>query len=105
MRMWNVPTVFLCRQHLLGEHNEMHSLSGCIKKGTSIKGYITNGLIETHNIKKRHDELATEMTDRGYNHKSPLHEIKIGRSGFVDLEQSLKELIKRCPKCKERILK
>lgn len=52
MRMWMVDVKCLCRKHLLGEHSETHMFTGTIKKGTSILGYLKNGLLETHNIKK-----------------------------------------------------
>jgi hypothetical protein len=105
MRMWNVPTKFLCRQHLLGEHNEVHSLIGCIKKGTSLKGYIDKGLVEVHNIKKRHDALVEEMGRRGYNHLSPLPEFTCQETGYVNVEQNIEELRRRCKECRERITK
>ena len=105
MRQWNVNPEYLCTQHLLGEHLEQHMFMGCVKKGTSLKGYIDKGLVEIHNIPKRHDELATEMIKRGYNHKSPLQEFTCQETGCVDSEQNIKELKRRCINCKERIEK
>lgn len=46
MRMWMVPPIVMCQQHLLGEHVEMHMLIGAMKKGTSMAGYCQNGLME-----------------------------------------------------------
>jgi len=103
MRMWNVKPEKLCRQHLLGEHNEVHAFIGCIKKGTSLKGYIEKGLVEVHNIKKRHDELVQEMIKRGFNHKTPIDEINLPVVGYVNSEQNINELHRRCEKCRERI--
>lgn len=103
MRQWNVDPKFLCRQHLLGEHTENHMYIGCIKKGTSLNGYIKNGLVEVHNIKKRHDELAEEMIKRGYNHKTPIEDLKYQEIGHIDSEQNIKELYRRCERCRERI--
>lgn len=103
MRMWNVPVENLCRQHLLGEHNEMHAFVGCIKKGTSLKGYIDKGLVETHNIKHRHNLLAEEMIKRGYKHLSPIQEFVCQDIGVVNSEQNINELHKRCVKCREKI--
>lgn len=102
MRMWNVDPSLLCRKHMLGEHLEMHMLNGCIKKGTSLKGYIEKGLVEVQNIKKRHDELASEMIKRGYNHKTHFLEFSCWDAGYVNVEQNIEELKRRCPKCKER---
>jgi hypothetical protein len=101
--MWNVKTELLCRQHLLGEHNEVHAFIGCIKKGTSLKGYIEKGLVEVQHIKSRHDELVNEMESRGYNHKTPIEEIELWVAGCVDSEQNINELKTRCKYCRERI--
>jgi len=78
---------------------------GCLREGKSIKGYIDNGLVEVHNIIKRHDELAEEMKNRGYNHKSPVKDISLWEAGFVNSEQNIVELHRRCPDCRERINK
>jgi hypothetical protein len=104
MRQWNVPTKFLCTKHLLGEHVESHMYVGCIKKGTSLKGYIEKGLVEVHNIKNRHNELVLEMIKRGFNHKSPLEEFNCYDAGYVNSEQNINELKNRCKSCRERIL-
>jgi hypothetical protein len=106
MRQWNVNPEYLCTQHLLGEHLEQHMFMGCIKKGTSLKGYIDKGLVEIHNITNRHNELVVEMLKRGYKHKSPMDEILPCREiGSVDSKCNIEELKRRCPKCRERIRK
>lgn len=103
--MWMIDPRLLCRQHLLGEAREMHTLVGTILHGKKLSGtkYITTGLVEVHNIKSRHDELSIEMLRRGYNHKSPLPEFKSWTEGCVDPEANLIELTKRCPECCRRI--
>jgi len=68
MRMWKVNPKSLCRKHLLGEHVECHMFLGSLAKNISLKGYIEKGLVEVHNIIKRHDELAIELGSRGYQH-------------------------------------
>jgi len=104
MRMWNVPVELLCRKHLLGEHLEMHMFIGSIKKGTSLKGYIDNGLVELRNISSRHDELSTEMIRRGYNHKSPIEVLDgLEDCGSVDVDKNLEELKGRCIECQHRM--
>jgi len=104
MRQWMVDPKLLCQKHLSGCHVEQHMFIGCIKKGTSLKGYIEKGLVEVHNIQSRHDELAKEMLRRGYNHNSPLNcSNLLWEEGFVDSLSNLVELKRRCPKCKERI--
>ena len=104
MRMWNVDPKLMCRQHLLGEHLEMHMFAGCINKGKSLAGYIRGGLVETGNIRDRHFALSEEMERRGYNHKSPLFlEPQDIEEGKVDINESLMELWSRCKECKIRM--
>jgi len=102
MRMWNVEPKTMCRQHLLGEHNETHAFVGSINKGISMKGYIEKGLLSTRTLELRHGALVEEMLRRGYNHKSPLPLIKeYGWDGVVDGEANKKLLSERCPECKK----
>lgn len=103
MRMWMINPKVLCNQHLLGEHNEHHMFAGCIQKDKSIKGYIKTGLVEVHNLKKRHNELILEMQNRGMNHKSPFPEIKLFRAGKIDIYKNIADLMHRCPECRKNI--
>lgn len=103
MRMWNVNPELLCRQHLLGCHTEMHMFIGCMKKGTSLKGYIEKGLVEVQHIKREHDRIAEEMVKRGYRHLTPLEQNICYDAGYVNSEQNINELRNRCEKCKQRI--
>lgn len=110
MRMWMVPTEFLCRKHLLGEHVETHMFLGSFKKKKNIKGFVENNCAEPLSLRQRHDALAKEMGDRGYNHKSPLdfeenvisYLPKNHINAKVDSESSLLDLIGRCEECKKR---
>ncbi|MBI5696527.1 MAG: hypothetical protein HZC51_12485 [Nitrospirae bacterium] len=90
----------MCRNHLLGEHAEMHMFVGCINKGMSIKGYVDKGLVDTSLIRKRHDQLAAEMARRGFSHKSPLPEFDIPAQGKVDVLANEAELARRCAACR-----
>lgn len=103
MRMWMVPPQHMCRQHLLGEHVEIHMLVGSLSRNKSIQGFIDKGLIEPMAIVARHDEIVQEMSRRGYNHRSPLPRfITIPRKYFearVDVDQSWADLIHRCDEC------
>lgn len=99
MRMWNVDTRTMCRQHLLGEHLEMHMFAGSLIKGANIEGYL-NGLVETNKIAKRHKALVNEMKIRGYNHRSPLPQLPRINAGFVDNAANILELRRRCKECK-----
>ncbi|MBN2121879.1 hypothetical protein JW721_02380 [Candidatus Micrarchaeota archaeon] len=105
MRMWNVPPKCLCRKHLIAEHCECHMYAGAIRKKRSIRGHIEKGQVETHNIQRRHDELAKEMLRRGYNHNSPLNFQTKRREGKVDSKANLIELSRRCKECRKRIAK
>lgn len=101
MRMWNVKPGKMCDRHLLGEHVECHMFVGTLNRNKKIQGYIDKGLVEVHNIKKRHDELAGEMLKRGMKHKSPLPEYKMKKAGRINPEKNIIELKKRCSKCRE----
>ncbi len=103
--MWNVPIKLMCRQHLLGEHLEMHMLLNTIKHTTrSLRGFIMNGFVKVHHIIHRHNELVNEMTRRGYNHKSPMNsndQVKLYKAGNVDIKNNILILRERCEECKK----
>lgn len=107
-RMWMVNPKMLCRQHLLGEHKEIHQLIGSINKGISIAGYIEKKIVQVKSIKQRHNDLVAEMLNRGYNHNSPLPKFSISKLPLktkqcrVDKNQSFKELLARCNNCRMR---
>lgn len=111
MRMWKVPTKYLCRKHLLGEHVEHHMFIGTHAKKVRLNGYIDKGLLDTTYLSQRHAELVEEMTSRGYNHRSPIDEdvcesIKIQYHNYpsaLDIDANVQELIRRCPDCAARI--
>lgn len=94
----------MCRQHLLGEHAEIHMLIGAIDRGFSVKGYLDKGLLEVHNLFNRHEELVREMKRRGYKHSSEIDKKwkQAERLGFIDKEKNLKQLIDRCSRCRQR---
>lgn len=71
-RMWMGAPSTMCRQHLLGEHKEIHQLLGQLMKGMSLSGYVRNDCIEITSIAARHDALVAEMIKRGYKHLSPM---------------------------------
>ena len=104
MRMWMVNPRIMCRQHLLGEHAEIHMFIGTINQKKSVKGYLEKGLLETHNLYNRHEELVKEMIDRGYNHSSEVDEKwkNVEKAGFVNINKNVEELISRCSKCKRQ---
>ena len=110
MRMWGINPSLLCRQHLLGEHNEIHKHKHNFVKHHSIAKRISPVVqIEPDNMEKRHNELVDEMIKRGYNHNSPyslpdLSYLKlIERFAKIDINNSIIDLINRCPECAKRI--
>jgi len=100
MRMWNVNPKMMCNQHLLGEHVECHMFVATLNQGKSVKGYLDKGLLEIHNLKKRHDELSKEMKKRGMNHKSKLPWYKKIILGKINSQKNKIELKARCKECK-----
>jgi hypothetical protein len=75
VRIWDVDPARLCRQHLLGEHRELHGLWNVLTRGR--KGYSRHpetvrweGRLAA--LFARHERLVEEMGRRGYRHASPL---------------------------------
>ena len=94
----------MCRQHLLGEHAEIHMFIGTINRGKSVRGYLEKGLLEVHNLYNRHEELVCEMKLRKYNHYSEVDEKWkfVEKAGNIDKEKNLIELVSRCSRCERR---
>lgn len=77
MRVWDVDPKLLCRQHLLGEHQELHGLWNILAKHGGQGGYSQHP--ETRRwvgklraLYARHQALVEEMERRGYTHGSDL---------------------------------
>lgn len=109
MRMWMVNPTMLCRNHLLGEHQEIHMLIGCILKNRNIEGFVKKGFVTTnfHEIICRHNELVFEMLKRGYCHNSPVENLFREQfpkkpENYISIKYNIKTLKNRCSKCKER---
>lgn len=101
-RMWMVDPRIMCRQHLLGEHCELHMMVANIRLGRSIEGFIRINAIEPQSIKRRHDEIVVEMDRRKMHHKSPLDfSTELYMDVAIDRIASLKLLTERCPRCAE----
>lgn len=101
MRMWMVDPKLMCRQHLLGEHVEIHMLAGSLRRGKSIAGFLSKGLLAPQHMQQRHAELVIEMERRGMRHASPLRNVD-GPEGTVDVAASHLELTRRCKACREK---
>ena len=87
MRIWDLEPRILCRQHLLGEHRELHGLWNILTLGK--RGYSHHP--ETRRwegklaaLYARHTALVAEMTRRGYTHHSPLDARMARGSGVQD---------------------
>ncbi len=77
MRIWDVPPEALCRQHLLGEHRELHGLWNILTVHGARGGYARHPetlrwVGKTRALFERHAALVKELQRRGYNHRSPL---------------------------------
>jgi len=105
MRMWMVDPKILCRNHLLGEHGEIHKHRHNFVKQHKMNGRI--GQIEPLAMEDRHNELAEEMLRRGYNHQSPFAQPDTSYLPLmtVNKEHALQDLINRCEECKKRFYK
>lgn len=87
MRIWDVDPAVLCRQHLLGEHRELHGLWNIHVLGKT--GYRLHpetrrweGKLKA--LYDRHERLVREMEQRGYRHGSPLDASHATGSGVQD---------------------
>lgn len=107
MRLWMVNPTIMCRQHLLGEHNETHMFAGTLRKKVSIDGYLIEGELDPRLLYPRHEELVAEMLRRGYGHYSPLEVpdfsyLSLREEYYINSNESLDLLLSRCANCRER---
>lgn len=75
MRIWDIDPSRLCRNHLLGEHRELHGLWNILTRGK--RGYRLHPETRRWEGKlaalfRRHESLVAEMKRRGFNHRSDL---------------------------------
>lgn len=78
MRIWDIAPKQLCRNHLLGEHRELHAIWSILtqgKKGYSFHPETKRWSGKLKALYVRHDRLVQEMRIRGYHHRSPLEKI------------------------------
>jgi len=95
MRIWDIAPQKLCRNHLLGEHRELHAIWSVLTKNK--KGYSRHP--ETLRWKGklaalycRHQLLIQEMQARGYNHHSRLdRRLACGAKKQTEFVDSLKK--------------
>ena len=105
MRIWDISPNKLCRNHLLGEHRELHAIWSVItkkKKGYSKHPETLRWVGKLNALYSRHEDLVKEMKKRGFVHKSPLDKGKAtGKSSqdvFLDSPSMQFQLLrkKRC---------
>lgn len=104
MRMWMIEPKLMCKQHLLGEHFEIHKAVGNLRySGKWTKSLIKKGFLEPQNFVRRHNQLAKEMQRRNMKHQSELNvnEIELPK-GKIDIKKSFSDLKKRCKECEVR---
>ena len=109
MRIWDLPPEILCRNHLLGEHRELHATWSILtnnKKGYSKHPEVIRWRGKLKALYNRHEKLIAEMNNRGYNHYSPLDKkLATGKEiqdVFIDTIEEQKRIIKK-KKCGCRI--
>jgi hypothetical protein len=75
VRIWSLPVQELDRQHLLGEHAELHCIVGALLgKYKAYRNHPETLRFESRieQLYFRHNQQAVELLKRGYRHASPL---------------------------------
>jgi len=110
MRIWDIPVKKLCRNHLLGEHLELHAIWSILTKNK--KGYCRHpetlrwkGKLKA--LYLRHQAQVKEISARGWQHRSDL-DIKLAKGkkfqhAFIDSPSNQIKILKS-KKCQCRIL-
>jgi hypothetical protein len=100
MRIWDISVEKLCKNHLLGEHSELHAIWSVITKEKS--GYSNHPEVirwkgKLKALYLKHEEIVNEMKKRGFSHRSSL-DIKLAtgkdmQDEFVNtIEEQIKNL-------------
>lgn len=98
MRIWDLQPNKLCRQHLLGEHRELHAIWTYLttNKGSSYRKHPETlrweGKLKA--LFNRHTALIREMEQRGYNHHTPLDLTKVDLTGQSEKQDQFINTIK-----------
>src|SRR5262245_18102216 len=103
MRTWgSYPPEGMCRQHLLGEHFEIHCFVGMLRNGVNLDTPKWRRLVEPGHLRTRHDELVMEMLKRGLKHNSPLPMNECTQPLTIPADSVVRELLHRCWYCYQR---
>ena len=104
MRMWMLPVHFMCQQHRLGEHAEIHKHRHVFEKGQSIQGRVSPIVqIEPLNMRLRHNLLMLTFKTHKFDYTMPdLSAYPDSQINVeVDIEYNLNDLYNRCSKCRK----
>jgi len=102
MRIWDISPQRLCRQHLLGEHRELHAIWAILTQGK--KGYAHHPEVlrwkgKLKSLYLRHQLLVKELKRRNYNHHSDLAKHLAAGSArqnkFIDSYSKQIDILKR----------
>jgi coproporphyrinogen III oxidase len=101
MRVWDLDPKFLCRNHLLGEHREIHAIWNIItlnKKGYGSHPETRRWIGKLKALYLRHEKVKSEMIFRDYHHKSELNKkFALGKSiqdKFINTPQEQIKILK-----------
>ncbi|UCC95023.1 MAG: pyrimidine dimer DNA glycosylase [Candidatus Omnitrophota bacterium] len=101
MRIWDIAPKKLCRNHLLGEHRELHAIWSILirnKQGYSRHPETIRWKNKLAALYLRHKELVEEMKNRAYRHNSSLNsEFATGskkQNVFIDSHKKQKKILK-----------
>ncbi|HLD31440.1 MAG TPA: pyrimidine dimer DNA glycosylase/endonuclease V [Patescibacteria group bacterium] len=75
MRIWDISPSWLCRQHLLAEHRELHAIWTILtqkKKGYRQHPEVRRWIGRLKALYLRHEREIHELKRRGYRHCSQL---------------------------------
>ncbi|MDD5432653.1 MAG: pyrimidine dimer DNA glycosylase/endonuclease V [Candidatus Omnitrophica bacterium] len=108
MRIWDIAPSRLCRNHLLGEHRELHAIWSILtkrKKGYSRHPEVLRWEGRLKALYARHKLLMEELSRRGYRHYSNLNKSlacgSLRQNQFVDsVKDQLKNLKRKKCACK-----
>ena len=98
MRIWDIPPENLCKNHLLGEHRELHAIWSIIvnnKKGYSHHPETLRWKGKLKALFLTHEKIVKEMGKRGFKHNSNLdNNLATGQDNQDELIDSLQDQIK-----------
>ncbi len=109
MRIWDIKPNKLCRNHLLGEHRELHAIWSVITKkkiGYSKHPETLRWHGKLKALFERHEALVAEMVNRKYKHGSTLEKnLAVGmarQNKFINSREEQVKILKQ-KKCACRV--